>query len=71
MGPKPTDSPMCYLGNSEHELNLLYQSCSLGTALSFLIHRKPISRKVLSNMYTLAGIRSTEAAFPADEWDWV
>ena len=67
MAPKPTGSQMCYLGNSEHELNLLYQSCSLGTVLSYLIHRKPVSIKVPSNMYTSAGIRSTEAAFPADE----
>ena len=45
MGPKPTGSPMCFLENSEHEPNSLYQSCSLETALSFLIHRKPVSIK--------------------------
>ena len=70
-GPTPTDSPMCYLENSEHEINLLYQSCTLGTALWFLIHREPVSIKVPSSTYTSTGMRRIESAFPADEWDRV
>ena len=70
MGPKPTGSPMYFLENSEQDLKLL-QSCSLGTALSFLIHRKPVSIRVPSITYTSTGIRRIETAFPADEWDQV
>ena len=67
MGLKPTGSPMYFLESPELELNLLYQSCSLGTALSFLIHREPVSIRVPSITYTSAGMRSIRSAFPAGE----
>ena len=71
MGPKPTGSLMCFLESPGHELNLLYQLCSQGTALSFLMHREPVSIKAPSITNISAGMRSIEAAFPVNEWDQV
>ena len=71
MGPTPMGSPTCFLEKSEHDLNLLCRSRSLGMAFSFLIHRKPVSIKGQSITYATAGIRGIGAALPADEWDRV